>query len=68
MSITSIGALMAAALANSYLTGQSFAFEISAVLLVVALVSVVSAKLGEQPIISAEAASQNSDRPESNPK
>jgi EmrB/QacA subfamily drug resistance transporter len=43
------------ALANSYLTGQSFAFEISAVLLVVALGFIALTKLDERRIISEEA-------------
>ena len=41
--------------AASYLSGQSFAFEISAGLTVLALVFVALTKLGERPIISAEA-------------
>jgi len=42
-------------LANSYLSGQSFAFEISAALLVVALVIIALSKVGARPIISEEA-------------
>ena len=45
------------ALATSYLAGQSFAFEISAVLLIVALAFIVLTKWSERPIISAEAVS-----------
>jgi len=41
-------------LANSYLSGQSFAFEISAVLLVVALIIIALTKVGARPIISEE--------------
>lgn len=44
-------------LAASYLTGQSFAFEISAVLLVVSFLFVALTKSAERPIISAEAIS-----------
>jgi len=42
------------ALANSYLSGQSFAFEISAVLLIVALAFIALTKPGERHITSAE--------------
>jgi EmrB/QacA subfamily drug resistance transporter len=42
-------------LANSYLAGQSFAFEISAALLILALAIVSLTKLGARPIISEEA-------------
>jgi EmrB/QacA subfamily drug resistance transporter len=42
------------ALAADYLSGQSFAFEISAGLLFLALVFIALTKLGERPIISVE--------------
>ncbi|MDG6902058.1 MAG: MFS transporter, partial [Nitrososphaerota archaeon] len=44
-------------LANSYLAGQSFAFEISVVLLAAALVCVALAKMGSRPVVSEETVS-----------
>ena len=52
-------------LANSYLTGQSFAFEISVVLLVFALVCVALTKMGGGTIVSDDARPPNLHRPES---
>ena len=52
-------------LANSYLTGQSFAFEISVVLLVFALVCVALTKMGGGKIVSDDARPPNLHRPES---
>jgi len=52
--IGNLSGKLPAALANSYLSGQSFAFEISAVLLVVALAFIALTKLGERHITSAE--------------
>ena len=50
-------------LANSYLSGQSFAFEISAALLVVALVITALTKVGARPIISEEPLASTSPQP-----
>ena len=52
-------------LANSYLTGQSFAFEISVVLLVFALVCVALTKMGGGTIVSDDAMPPNLHQPES---
>ena len=52
-------------LANSYLTGQSFAFEISVVLLVFALVCVALTKMGSGTIVSDDAMPPNLHLPES---
>ena len=50
-------------LANSYLTGQSFAFEISAVLLVFALVCVALTKMGGGAMVSDEPMPPNLHQP-----
>ena len=51
---------LAPSLADAYLTGQSFAFQISAVLLVFALICIALTGMGKRAIISAEAIQDDS--------
>jgi hypothetical protein len=61
--IGNLSGKLPANLANSYLSGQSFAFEISAALLVVALVIIALTQVGARPIISEEALASTPTQP-----